>query len=376
MAAITLRQRLRYGFDNTMARGTGALIGWLALATLGLVIFFTLLIAVASLEPDDHHVSFVEQMFLTLFHALDPGAIGGDEFRWKYILPMLAVTVGGIFVVSALIGVIATAFEERLDELRKGRSLVLENGHTLILGWSEAVFTILSELRIANSSEKKPSVVILADRDKVEMDDAIHAKLGHMGNTRVVCRSGSPIDLTDLEIVSPHAARAIIVLSGADDEPDAEVVKTILALTHNPHRRPEPYHIVAEIEDARNIEIAKLVGGNETVVVNKGDTIARLIVQASRQSGVSVVYTELFDYGGDEIYSEIYLRPAEVYVTRAVGFATLVEAARRRGETAIGYRSKAVEDDAERNFGIVVNPAKSTIFAIEPGDRLIVLAEN
>src|SRR4051812_22670881 len=97
--AGTLRQRLRYKFDNTMARGTGALIGWLALATLGLVIFITLLVAGASLEPHDHHVGFLEQLFLTLFHAMDPGAIGGDEFTWSYILPMLGVTVGGIFVV-------------------------------------------------------------------------------------------------------------------------------------------------------------------------------------------------------------------------------------------------------------------------------------
>jgi hypothetical protein len=46
-----------------------------------------------------------------------------------------------------------------------------------------------------------------------------------------VCRSGSPIDLSDLEIVNPREARAIIVLSSTREEPDAEVIKTILALT-------------------------------------------------------------------------------------------------------------------------------------------------
>ena len=30
MDGVTLRQRLRYEFDNTMSRGTGALVGWLA----------------------------------------------------------------------------------------------------------------------------------------------------------------------------------------------------------------------------------------------------------------------------------------------------------------------------------------------------------
>ena len=33
-----------------------------------------------------------------------------------------------------------------------------------------------------------------------------------------------------------------------------------------------------------------------------GDLIARITVQTCRQSGLSVVYTELLDFGGDEIY--------------------------------------------------------------------------
>ena len=32
--------------------------------------------------------------------------------------------------------------EGRLDELRKGRSRVIEDGHTVILGWSQSIFTI------------------------------------------------------------------------------------------------------------------------------------------------------------------------------------------------------------------------------------------
>ena len=32
------------------------------------------------------------------------------------------------------------------------------------------------------------------------------------------------------------------------------------------------------------------------------ETVAKLVVQTSRQSGAAAVYTELFDYGGDEIY--------------------------------------------------------------------------
>ncbi|MBA9002911.1 hypothetical protein [Thermomonospora cellulosilytica] len=36
MAPIRWRDRFRYWFDNTMSRGTPALIGWLGLASTGL----------------------------------------------------------------------------------------------------------------------------------------------------------------------------------------------------------------------------------------------------------------------------------------------------------------------------------------------------
>jgi len=57
-------------------------------------------------------------------------------------------------------------------------------------------------------------------------------------------------------------------------------------------------------------------------------------------------------------------------------FATVVEAARRRGEVAIGYRQKAFIEDAERAYGVVLNPIKSAAIWFEAGDRIVVLAED
>jgi hypothetical protein len=49
--------------------------------------------------------------------------------------------------------VVATGLDRKIENLRKGRSIVLERDHTLILGWSETIFTIVNELEIANASE-------------------------------------------------------------------------------------------------------------------------------------------------------------------------------------------------------------------------------
>jgi voltage-gated potassium channel Kch len=296
----SLREKARYGFDATMARGPAALVGWLALLTLILIVAFSTVVLVTG--TNSGHGSVFGQIFYSLLHALDPGTIGGDTGSWGFLLWMLLLTLGGLFIVSALIGVIATGIDEKLVELRKGRSRVLESDHTLILGWSETVFTIVSELVIANESRRKPAVVIMAEQDKVEMEDAIRDKVPELHNTRIVCRTGSPIDLDDLEIVGHQSARSVIVLAPEGEDPDSEVIKTVLALTRGPRRREDLYHIVAEIQNPANLEAAHLVAGDEAVIIDKRETIARLVVQTSRQSGASVVYTELFDFDGDEVY--------------------------------------------------------------------------
>jgi len=124
-----------------------------------------------------------------------------------------------------------------------------------------------------------------------------------MGKTRVVCRTGNAIDLDDLAVVNPQEARSIIVLSPEDEDPDAQVIKIVLALNRGTIQREEgPHRIVAEIQNPANLEAARLVGGEDTVIVDKSETISRLIVQTARQSGLSIAYIELLDFDGDEIY--------------------------------------------------------------------------
>jgi len=271
---------------------------------------------------------------------------------------MLLVTLGGIFIVSTLIGVLSTGIENKLDELRKGRSLVLEEGHTLILGWSDQVFIILRELAVANVNQKNPRVVILADKDKVEMQDEVRAKVPGLGKMRVICRTGSPLDLDDLDIASPQTARSIVVLSPEGDDPDSQVIKTVLAITNGPRRRKEPYHIVAEIHDARNLEAAHLVGGDEAQFIDVGDTIARLIAQTCRQAGLSIVYTELLDFGGDEIYFKD--EPALV--------------GQPFGDAIMAYETSTVIGFQDGGGRVLLNPSMDTV--IKPGDKLIAISED
>jgi voltage-gated potassium channel Kch len=291
--------RLRYMFDNSMSSGTPALIAWLFGATFLLILFFSFIITVFQLGKGAFKHNFFAQLFYNLLHALDPGTIGGDEGSWAFLLTLLALTLGGLFIVSALIGVLASGIDSKLADLRRGRSIVLEQEHTVILGWSESIFTIISELTLANESRKDAVIVILADRDKVDMEEELKVKVPERRGTKIICRSGSPMDIDDLRLSSHETARSVILLAPDSEDPDSEVIKTLLALTHAGTEGPR---IVAEIQDPSNLEAAALVGKGRTTLLDIRETVAKLVVQTSRQSGAAAVYTELFDYSGDEFY--------------------------------------------------------------------------
>lgn len=348
--------RLRYWFDGTMARGTSALVAWLGVATLVLIAIFTVIVLVTSLAPagdGNERPGFWKQLFNSLMHALDPGTVAGDTGSWQFLVTMLVLTIAGLFIVSALIGVIATGIDAKLADLQRGRSLVLETDHTVILGWSDAVFSIVRELSLANESRKRPAVVILADRDKVEMEAELRDKVEDLRGTRVVCRTGSPLVMGDLALTNVEIARSVIVLSPGGDDPDSEVIKTLLALTHG----GQSPHVVAEIHDPANLEAARLVSNDTTVLVDKSETIARLIVQTSRQSGAAAVYTELFDFEGDEIY--FHREPA-------LAGATYADAVRR-------YEAASVIGLADADGRVTLNPPVDTLVG---ESELVVVAED
>src|SRR5690348_7709102 len=145
MRHVTVGQRLRYWFDNTMARGPLALIGGLAILSAVLIVLSAGIVLLVGAPPDEggQPRTFLELLWMALLRTLDPGTMGGDVGDWPFLATMLGVTLGGIFIVSTLIGILTSGLASRLDELRKGRSLVLETNHTLILGWSDQIIIIL-----------------------------------------------------------------------------------------------------------------------------------------------------------------------------------------------------------------------------------------
>lgn len=92
------------------------------------------------------------------------------------------------------------------------------------------------------------------------MQDILSHKIVDRKNTKIICRTGDPMSIDDLNILSPNSSRSIIILAPLNDNPDVSVIKTILAITNNPQRTKVKFHIVAEIKQRHNIEVARIAG--------------------------------------------------------------------------------------------------------------------
>ncbi|NPV86751.1 MAG: potassium transporter TrkA [Anaerolineae bacterium] len=353
------QKQLSYYIDTLFSQGLGALVAWLAVLSLLVISLSAAVMVITGIAPpNESPYDFIEAAWLSLVRTLGGGSIGGRETAWSFRLLMLGVTLGGVFVISALISVLTNAMNARMVELRKGRSQVMEKDHIVILGWSEQIFTIVPELLLANAEKRCTTVVILGEKDKVEMEDVIRERVKPGRGVRIVCRNGNPMEMSDLGIVSLNTAREIIVLTPESETPDADVLKIVLAVLNHPERRSQPYHIVAGIRNPKNLAVAQSIGKHEVEWIRIGDFVARIIAQTCRQSGLSVVYTELLDFSNGEIY--IHEEPELV--------------GKSFGEALLSYENDTVIGLYQMNQSPKLNLPMDTV--IQPGDKLVIISRD
>lgn len=367
MQKPTFRQRIHYRFDNFITRGG------IRIFSLLVVLFVAIFLALGILRLL-MHVSGAgsqweggwRQFYIAFLEMTDPGNMAQDITSTILMkIPAVAAGVAGIVMLSVLIAFITTALIERMEALRKGHSHVIEDGHTLILGWDpQRVVEILRELIIANESEPNPSVVILADVSKVEMDDYLNLVLPDRKNTRVITRSGSVSALPNLQVASVETCKSVIVLASAREEStreeknqsDAQTMKAILALSSACDEQIK-LNIVAEIFDRYHYEILQANCPHRIESVNANEILAKIMVQTSRSVGLSVVYSEILSFDGCEMYFHqadwggIQFGRAQYHFPDGV---------------LMGIRRAAGE--------ILINPPAETI--LDEGDEVLILAQD
>jgi len=370
MIDLKFKNRMRYKFDTFLAKGGSNIFISLffvfvgVLLTIALMRGFLLWIVPGEIDPELDR-SFLRQVYIIFLEMTDPGNMGIDTNSGiGYKAVAILAGVAGVIIFSALIAVITTALEGKIEELKKGHTKVIESGHTLILGWNDRVTEIIRELVIANESEPDSCVVILSDLSKEEMDDILEMRMPDRLNTRIVTRSGAVSSLINLEIVSVETCKSIIILGNCTDTSppedraasDTRVIKTALGVMASKGNNNN-FAIVAEVFDQRNREIMSNITKDEVVTFDTLDILSKVMVQTSRSNGLSVVYSEIMSFDGCEMY-----------------FADGNWEESKFGEMQYHFPDGVVMGVRRADGELLVSPDSETL--VQPDDDLLILAED
>ena len=354
---VSFLTKLRYSFDNSIAK-PGAFVFYLVFA---LLVFSVLLVVIkyalytlpfllpaetAPLPP----LGF--ETFWDRFSALT-GA--GAQPTWADRIVSVFNWAVTISIAATVTAFVVAALNRGIDRLRKGKSPIIDNGHTLVLGWSNRVFPILKELAIANANVRRATVVIFSQQEREFMEDEIESRAGDLGKLKVVTRTGDPTNPADLKRVNVSSSKSVIILD-ADESGDATVVSTVLAVKSvNTNTQ---LRVIAELDDANTAEALVKATQGQVIAVRSHDVIARVTAQASRQPGLAAVALDLLDFDGDEIYfQQVPALDGKTYKEAVSSFNTA---------SVIGL----VGPDGKTSM----NPSPAT--KIKAGSKVIAIAED
>lgn len=307
---VSWQKRLQYEFDNFMSRGGFSVFLALLSAFFAAFLLMTLIRYGSEVFFPNQNTDVSKDLSWEVFVQLIGLRDTGDEANFAAKFVGVVTIFVGLVLFSSLVAFITQQFEAKLLALRKGKSLVVEEKHTIILGFNERVVDIIQELAIANESEEDAAVVILASEDKEEMDDFLRSNQGDLKTTRLITRNGSVNSLSDLYNVRIKDAKSVIILNDAkssDSEElktlsDARVIKAILAvLAANEEEKNLPA-IVVELHSEQYRRLAENIVPGAVTSLNEADILARILVQTSRNAGLAAVYLNLVGFEGNEFY--------------------------------------------------------------------------
>jgi len=301
---------IQYKFDNLMSKGgISILTGLLMLIVVSLCFLVLLRVAVSTIMPDQTVAGVPDMLWRSFTQITDAGSLESDE-NSNYLnkfMGIVTILIGLVFF-SALIAFINNWFLAKMISLRKGKSAVIERGHTLILGFGIQVIEIIEQLLIANKSQKK-NIVVLAKTDKVKMDDILSEAIKSRRRSRITTRSGDISNTKFIKNMSVSNAQSIIILNEASvadlpvvrNKGDAKVLEAIIAVvtsTADDYLPP----VVAQLHASKTSKLAENIAPGKITVIDTNNILARILVYTSLNHGLAFVYSHLVGFSGDGIF--------------------------------------------------------------------------
>jgi hypothetical protein len=365
---VSWRKQLQYKFDNFMAQGGWSIFLVLLLSFVGAIAFMgTIRYLGELLFPNSYHPSAIDLYWQVFVQMIGLDVPSDDSNFPAHAVGVMTLGVG-VILFSSLVAFSSQEFDKKVQELSKGKSLVVERNHTLILGFSDRLVDIIRELIIANESELDGAIVILASVEKDQIDDFIKGSITDFKTTRLITRTGAITNISNLDNVSIAAARSIIILNnakGSDPEDlkslaDSQTIKAILAILATIGEAPVP-PIIAELHAAQYRHLAEQIAPEAITTLNEADLLARILVQTSRSIGLAAVYLDLVGFEGHEFY---FYSPPDPESLQNLTF----------GELAFHFNNSVPVGIFRDDRSLELNPPLNT--PLQSTDQIILLAED
>ena len=228
----------------------------------------------------------------------DPGNLIEDPHGDAVLLvTSLVFTIAGVFVMSFIIG-IGTSVVGALMAASRHRRVPFRE-HTVVVGGGRNVASVLEDLvGMYGKNRRRVRVAVL------DSDESPPPYLEERTFRGVEYRAGEPTRLDAHELLSTEDCKRVLVLSNDErgEAADAYVISSVLAVRQKNALCP----ITAEMRHRRYVEVARLAGGPNTKPVPMGKFLGCLMSQSVMFPGIDVIFEDLLNGTGSEIYTHIY----------------------------------------------------------------------
>ena len=249
----------------------------------------------------------------------DPGYLGDDQGMAKGTVSTVITILGSVLFTGALIAILVQWLNDTIGRLELGVTPVILDAHFVVAGWTSRTMTIIEEILVSQERVERflrqrgarhLRVTLLAESAGASLRQEIKLQLGERWNPRqIILRSGSPLNLDDLERVDFAHAGAILIPAidatvNSTLDADTYTVKTLMTIGDSlADTPPEDLPlVVGEIQDTSYIAMLRALYQGPLEIIAGDEVISRLIVQNVRHPGLSHVYGKLSDGNSSQIY--------------------------------------------------------------------------
>ncbi len=315
-----LLAKLRFEFEQLVLRGLKARLLIAALIVVAVALIFGLLVAAL----DEGFAGPADAVWWAFLRLTDPGYLGDDEGVARATISTIVTLLGYVVFLGLLIAILTQWLDQTIERLESGVTPVALADHVIVLGWTYQTVAIVETLlrtgaRVERFLKRRGAqdlrIVIMTDWVDAARLEQLREELGPVWDARrVLVRSGTPLHVDHLERVAFRDA-AVVILPGAGfaernpERVDALTIKTLASISRfaSESGTPPPF-AVAELFDARRVEVANLSYQGPGEAIAADGMVSRLIAQSVRHRGLWSVMSELFMVNEG---NAIYLHPVE-----------------------------------------------------------------